>query len=171
MAYKKKLTLGRKLIRKKKLTARKKKFLFLMIRIAQFDWFAFLTTSFNLNSFPSVFSKNGDSSSSFMISGDFFVLLLDKLSSYNEDNHLQFFQKQRSRGVLRKRCSENMQQIYKRTPVPKCNFSSFPEIALRHGCSSVNLLLIFRTPFPKNTPGLLLLSFDLCVIPNLERSP
>ena len=29
-----------------------------------------------------------------------------------------------------------------------CNFI---EIALRHGCSPVNLLYIFRTPFPKNT--------------------
>ena len=27
------------------------------------------------------------------------------------------------------------------------------EIALRHGCSPVNLLHIFRTPFPKNTSG------------------
>ena len=33
----------------------------------------------------------------------------------------------------------------------------FIEIALRHGCSSVNLLDIFRTPFPKNTSGRLLL--------------
>ena len=32
-------------------------------------------------------------------------------------------QKQPSGGVLSKRCSENMQQIYKRTPMPKCNFS------------------------------------------------
>ena len=32
-------------------------------------------------------------------------------------------QKQPSRGVLKKRCSENMQQIYMRTPMPKCNFS------------------------------------------------
>ena len=31
-----------------------------------------------------------------------------------------FLQKQPSRGVLKKRCSENMQQIYKRTPMPKC---------------------------------------------------
>ena len=30
------------------------------------------------------------------------------------------------------------------------------EIALRHGCSPVNLLHIFRTPFPMNTPGWLL---------------
>ena len=34
-----------------------------------------------------------------------------------------------------------------------CNFI---EIALRHGCSPVNLLHIFRTPFPKNTAGWLL---------------
>ena len=30
--------------------------------------------------------------------------------------------------------------------------SNFIEIALRHGCSPVNLLYIFRTPFPRNTP-------------------
>ena len=35
--------------------------------------------------------------------------------------------------------------------------SNFIEIALRHGCSPVNLLLIFRTPFRKNTSGWLLL--------------
>ena len=48
---------------------------------------------------------------------------------------------QPSRGVLKKRCSEVMQQIY----------SSFIEITLWHGCSPVNLLPIFRTPFSKNT--------------------
>ena len=55
-------------------------------------------------------------------------------------------QKQPSRVVLKKRCSENMQQIYRRTPMPKflCNFI---EIALRHGCSLVNLLYISRTSF------------------------
>ena len=35
--------------------------------------------------------------------------------------------------------------------------SNFIEIALRYGCSPVNLLHIFRTPFPKNTSGRLLL--------------
>ena len=30
-------------------------------------------------------------------------------------------QKQPSRGVPRKRCSEYMQQIYRRTPMPKCD--------------------------------------------------
>ena len=32
-------------------------------------------------------------------------------------------QKQPSKGVLGKRCSENMQQIYWRTPMPKCKFN------------------------------------------------
>ena len=60
-------------------------------------------------------------------------------------------QKQSSRGVLRKWCSKNKQQIYRRTPIPKCDFnnmqSNFIEITLRHGCSPVNLH-IFRIPFP-----------------------
>ena len=38
--------------------------------------------------------------------------------------------------------------------------SNFIEIALRHGCCSVNLLHIFRTPFPKNTSGGLFLEFQ-----------
>ena len=59
-----------------------------------------------------------------------------------------------------KMCSENVQQFYnKRTPIPKCNFN---KIALQlyytwYGCSTINLLHIFRTPFPKNTSGKLLL--------------
>ena len=32
-------------------------------------------------------------------------------------------QKQPSRGVPSKRFSENMQQIYRRTPMPKCDFN------------------------------------------------
>ena len=36
--------------------------------------------------------------------------------------------------------------------------SNFIEITLRHGCSPVNLLYIFRTPFPRNTSGWLLLN-------------
>ena len=47
--------------------------------------------------------------------------------------------------------------------MPKCNFNSnFIEIALRHGCSPVNLLHIFRTLFPKNTSEGLLLYIFLC---------
>ena len=33
------------------------------------------------------------------------------------------FQKKPSRGVLRKECSENMQQMYRRTPMLKCDFN------------------------------------------------
>ena len=43
-------------------------------------------------------------------------------------------------------------QIYKRTPMSKCDFS---KVALQ--LSRVNLLHIFRTPFPRNTSGWLLL--------------
>ena len=65
-------------------------------------------------------------------------------------------QKQPSRGVLKKKWySENMQQIYSEHPCRSvisikmlCNFIGIP---LWHGCSPVNLLHIFRTPFPKNT--------------------
>ena len=46
--------------------------------------------------------------------------------------------------------------------MPKCDFNkvvnNFIEITLRHGCSPVNLLHIFRPPFPKNTSGGLLLN-------------
>ena len=71
------------------------------------------------------------------------------------------YQKQLSRGVLTKRYSENMQQIYRRTLMPKCDFNkvarNFIEITLQHGCSPVNLLHIFRTPFSKYTSGWLLI--------------
>ena len=60
-------------------------------------------------------------------------------------------QKQPSRGALSKRCSKNMRQIYRRTPMPKCDFNN---VALQ-------LLGVlphfFRTPFTKNTSERLLL--------------
>ena len=40
--------------------------------------------------------------------------------------------------------------------------SNFIEIAFRHGCSPVNLLHIFRTPFPRNTSGWLLPNMGRC---------
>ena len=44
-----------------------------------------------------------------------------------------------------------MQQIYRRTPMPNCNFNkvpfSFIEIILWHECSPVNLLHIFKQLF------------------------
>ena len=38
-------------------------------------------------------------------------------------HHTYSMQKQPSRSVLRKRCSENMQQNYRRAPMPKCEFN------------------------------------------------
>ena len=68
--------------------------------------------------------------------------------------------KQFYRGVLTKKCAENMRQIYRRTPIPKFDFNmllcNFIEITLRHWRSPVNLQHIFRTHFPKNTYGGLL---------------
>ena len=44
------------------------------------------------------------------------------------------------------------------TPMPKCDFNKVAvAITLRHGCSPVNLLHIFRTPFPRNASGRILL--------------
>ena len=46
------------------------------------------------------------------------------------------------------------------TRMPKCDFNkvtcNFIEVTLRHECSPVNLLHIFRTLFSKNTSGWLL---------------
>ena len=70
---------------------------------------------------------------------------------------IKTLQKQPSIDVLRKRCSENMQQIYRRILMPKCNFNKVA-LALWHRCSLVNLLHIFRTPFPKNISERLLLN-------------
>ena len=51
-------------------------------------------------------------------------------------------------------------EIYRRTPKPKCEFKklqiNFIEITLQNGCSPVNWLHIFETPFYKNTSGGLL---------------
>ena len=103
--------------------------------------------------------------------------------------------KQHSRGVLRKRCSENKQQIYRRIPMPKFDFNKVAEVflgkgvlricskftgehqcrsvisikllsTLRHGFSPVNLLHIF-TSFPKNTCGRLLLHINELSLPEL----
>ena len=43
------------------------------------------------------------------------------LARFLEDSYS--LQKQPSEGVIIKMCSENMQQIYRRTPMPKCDFN------------------------------------------------
>ena len=53
--------------------------------------------------------------------------LMDNYLSENKKLYFCFknniWQKLPSRGVPRKRCSENMQQIYRRIPMPKCDFN------------------------------------------------
>ena len=86
----------------------------------------------------------------------------------NKNSVLSNLQKQPSRGVRKKRRSENVQQIYRRTHMPKCDFNellcSFIEITLRHGSSPEDLLHIFRTSFSKNTSGWLLLNLLITLI-------
>ena len=89
------------------------------------------------------------------------ITLLYEYLSFKKDKFYYLLQKQPPRGVLRKTCSENIQQIYRRTPMPKCDFNKVEitliEITLRHGCSPVNLRHIFRIAFLKNSSGRLLL--------------
>ena len=77
------------------------------------------------------------------------------------------FQKQTSRGVPRKRCSENMQQIYRRKPMAKCDFNKFA----KHDCSPVTVRYIFITPFLKNTSGWLLLIFLITLSKIVQVDP
>ena len=72
-----------------------------------------------------------------------------------------YIQKQPSKGVLIKRCSGNMQQIYMREHPCRSVISiklksNFIETTLRHGWSPVDLLHTFKTSFNKNTSGGLL---------------
>ena len=95
----------------------------------------------------------------------FFIILLFSISLLHFRRHLPcIIQKQPPSGVPRKRCSENIQQIYKRHPCRSAILitlqSNFIEIALRHGCSPLNLLYIFRRPFPKNSSGWLLVIIE-----------
>ena len=75
-------------------------------------------------------------------------------------------QTQPYRGVIRNSCSENVQLIYRRKPMAKCGFKKVALQLYWNRISRVKLLHIFRTPFPKNTPGRLLLSVSVqfCLI-------
>ena len=71
-------------------------------------------------------------------------------------------QKQHPIGVLIKKCSENMQQIYRRTSISQCDFNKVAKQFYRnHTPFSCNLLHIFRAPFPKNITEELLLCIQL----------
>ena len=59
-----------------------------------------------------------------MMLGEFVKVLI----KYSETDSMvimtDHLQKQPSRGVLKKKCSENVPQIYRRTPKPNCNFNN-----------------------------------------------
>ena len=55
--------------------------------------------------------------------------------------------------VVLKICSKITGEHPCRSAISIKLLSNFFEITLRHGCSPVNLLHIFRTPFPKDTSG------------------
>ena len=63
---------------------------------------------------------------------------------------------------VRNICSKFTGEHPCRSAISRKLLCNFIEIALRHGCSPVNLLHIFRTPFPKNTSGGLLLGAGCC---------
>ena len=64
------------------------------------------------------------------------------------------------KGVL-KICSKYTGEHLCRSVISIKLQSNFIAITLRHGCSPINLLHIFRTPFLKNTSAWLLLLFEL----------
>ena len=74
---------------------------------------------------------------------------------------IHFLKKQPSRDVIRKWCSENMQQTYRRTSMPKCDFNKVAkQLVWNHTSAwvfSCKFAAIFRTPFSKNISGRLLL--------------
>ena len=80
-------------------------------------------------------------------------------------------QKQPSRGVPRNRCSENMQQIYKSTPMPKCDFNKVAKqlywIYTSAWMFYCKFPAYFQNTFPKKISGRLLLNVLLCLSPLL----
>ena len=78
-----------------------------------------------------------------MFERTFFNKVLQKIYVLNN-------QKQPSRGVLGERCYQDMQQIYRRTSIPKRDFNKVAvqliKNALRYGCS-VTFLHIFKQLF------------------------
>ena len=80
-----------------------------------------------------------------------FLLVFQKVLIFRNSHPELFLRK----GVL-KICSK----FTRNTPNLQFAICNFIEIALRYGCSPVNLLHIFRTPFLKDTSGCLLLDFE-----------
>ena len=88
-------------------------------------------------------------------------ILLNNLASLGM--YCKYYQKQPPRGVLKKNCSENMQQIYRKTPIPKCDFNKFAKelywnrtLAWVFSC---RFAAYFQNTFSRNTSGWMLLYY------------
>ena len=95
--------------------------------------------------------------------------VFDTVNSFMQQfSQLYYVQKQPPRGVPRKRCSENMQQIYRRTPMPKCDFN---KVALQCYVLLLNrysfTFFLYQKRFQENCPrGKLPLALILTLILN-----
>ena len=97
----------------------------------------------------------------FPLAADFFQIFSWLL---RENDIWEAIQTQPSIGVLingvLKTCSKFTGEQTYRSVISINLLCNFIEITLRHGCSPVNLLYIFRTPFRKSTCGGLLLAMQ-----------
>ena len=70
----------------------------------------------------------------------------------NTTNIIRYGKRQSPKGVLKSSCSANMQQLYRRTPIPKCDFNKYynsmkvdNHISIAYTCfESNNRALAFR---------------------------
>ena len=73
-----------------------------------------------------------------------YILTICPLVWIQMQNSLQMH-KQPSRGVLRKSCSKNMQKLYRRTPMLKCDFNKVPlQLMLKCDFNKVALQLCWN---------------------------
>ena len=101
------------------------------------------------------------------------VIVLKKYWFHLDNSVSQgYIGKQPSSVVLRKRCFENMQQIYRETPMLKRDFNKVAKQLYWNRTSvwvfPVNLQHIFRTPFLKNTSDELLFYILVFVLTLLD---
>ena len=111
-----------------------------------------------------------------MISGEIELSLIhsnsvnmrSKIWRHSRSSHPEMFLR---KGVL-KICSKFTGEQRCQSVISIKLLCNFIEITLRYGCSPVNLLYIFRIPFPKNTSGRLLLTisnFKKAILPTTVR--
>ena len=103
-----------------------------------------------------------------VVNNNFFLYFLTNtfershFENFNRASHLKLTEADTQRCSWKKvfwKHAATLQENPCRSVISKRLLCNFIEITLRHGCSPVNLLSIFRTRFTKNTSGLLLLKY------------